>query len=364
MELGYFVDPLHHPGSDYTKNIHDDLQQIVLLDELGYVEAWIAEHFTAPWENIPSPELFIAQALGMTKNIKLATGVTCLPNHNPFHLAHRIAQLDHQAKGRFMWGIGSGATPTDFKAFGIDAASNEQRDLTWETLEMVLKIWDGLEPGTYENKFWKFTIPEPMNDIGFYTHMKPYTLPHPPIAVAGMSPRSESLSVAGERGWMPLGINFVPPRTLKAQWQVYSEAAAKAGRVADRAQWRICRDVVVADTTEDARKLALSGVMARDFEVYFRQVMDKLGFLKFMKQDPETPDDDIDLDYMVDNLWIVGTPDEVADQIRKLHDDVGGFGVMLAYSHEWEPRDEWVRSMTLLANEVMPRLSDLEMAPV
>ena len=27
--------------------------------------------------------------------------------------------------------------------------------------------------------------------------------------------------------------------------------------------------------------------------------------------------------------------------------------------HEWQPRERWVRSMTLLAEEVMPRLSDL-----
>ena len=102
MHVGYFVDPIHPAGSDFTKTIHDDLDQIVTLDKLGYTEAWIAEHYTAAWENIPSPELFIAQAIAMTENIVLGTGVTSLPNHNPFHLAHRIAQLDHQAKGRFM----------------------------------------------------------------------------------------------------------------------------------------------------------------------------------------------------------------------------------------------------------------------
>ena len=37
-----------------------------------------------------------------------------------------------------------------------------------------------------------------------------------------------------------------------------------------------------------------------------------------------------------------------------------GFGVLLAMGHEWEPRDKWVHSMTLLADEVMPRLADLD----
>ena len=71
MEVGFFTMPLHPPGSDYTKTLDDDLEQLVILDELGYKEAWIGEHFTSVWENIPAPDLFIAKALAMTKNIVL-----------------------------------------------------------------------------------------------------------------------------------------------------------------------------------------------------------------------------------------------------------------------------------------------------
>ena len=108
MDLGYFTMPLHPPGSNVTKTMDDDLEQLVTLDRLGYKEAWIGEHFTTQWENIPAPDLFIAKALAMTENILLGTGVTCMPNHNPFMIAHRIAQLDHMAHGRFQWGVGSG----------------------------------------------------------------------------------------------------------------------------------------------------------------------------------------------------------------------------------------------------------------
>ena len=39
MQLGYFTMPMHPPESDMTKTLHDDLEQIVKLDELGYKEA-------------------------------------------------------------------------------------------------------------------------------------------------------------------------------------------------------------------------------------------------------------------------------------------------------------------------------------
>lgn len=358
MKIGYFVDPLHPAGTDYTDNIQNDLAQVALLDKLGYSETWVAEHFTVAWECIPSPEIFIAQALGMTKNMTFGTGVTCLPNHNPFHIAHRIAQLDHQAKGRFMWGVGSGASPLDFKAFGVDVSKNEHRSLTRETLDMVLKIWSGLEPGTYENKHWKFTMPEPNHELGFYVHMKPYQKPHPPIAVAGLSPKSESLTLAGQNGWIPISINYVPNRTLSTQWKTYSDAAKRAGHTPDPQNWRIVRDVFVADTTEEAEDMARNGVFARDFE-YAHRITKKLGLIDSVKVDAETPDDAIDVDYMMENSWLIGTPEQVAGKIRALYNSVGGFGTLIVISHNWEPYDKWLRSMTLLAKEVIPSLDDL-----
>ena len=359
MDLGYFAMPMHPPGSDFSQTIHDDLDQIVLLDQLGYQEAWIGEHFTTAWENIPCPELFIAAALERTQNIVLGTGVTCLPNHNPFHIAHRIAQLDHQARGRFRWGIGSGATPLDFAVWGIDAEAGEHRRLTVETIDMVLKIWEGLPPGLYENKFWRFTMPEPDVDVGFFVHMKPYQQPHPPIAVAGLGERSDTLLLAGERGWIPMSINYVPPRVLRTHWEALLEGAQRSGRTPSRSSWRIAREVFVAETTQEAREITLNGVLARDFQGYFRPLLERYGYLHLLKPDPAMPNEAVTTEFMVDNTWLVGSVEDVARKIRKLHADVGGFGVLLAMAHEWQPRDQWIRSQTLLAQEVLPRVADL-----
>ena len=210
MKLGYFTMPLHPPGSNLTQTLEDDLAQIVKLDELGYEEAWIGEHFTAQWENIPVPDLFIAKALGMTKNIALGTGVTCMPNHNPFMIAHRIAQLDHMARGRFYWGVGSGGFPGDFEVFGFDPKTGEQRGMTRDAIDTVIQLWTDPKPGLYEHKYWRFNVPEPDDYIGLGFHIKPYQKPHPPIAVAGVSEKSDTLVLAGERGWIPMTINMVP----------------------------------------------------------------------------------------------------------------------------------------------------------
>jgi alkanesulfonate monooxygenase SsuD/methylene tetrahydromethanopterin reductase-like flavin-dependent oxidoreductase (luciferase family) len=98
-----------------------DLPLLQLADRLGYHEAWIGEHITETWENAPVPELLIAQALKMTRQIILGTRVTLLPLHNPVDVAHRIAMLDHMAQGRLYWGVGVRSIPSDLALYGLDS---------------------------------------------------------------------------------------------------------------------------------------------------------------------------------------------------------------------------------------------------
>jgi alkanesulfonate monooxygenase SsuD/methylene tetrahydromethanopterin reductase-like flavin-dependent oxidoreductase (luciferase family) len=357
MRLGYFAMPLHPPGSDPAATMDEDLAQLVTLERLGFVEAWIGEHFTAQWENIPCPDLFIAKALGMTRTITLATGVSCLPSHDPLMLAQRIAQLDQMARGRFYWGVGSGGFPGDFEMFGVDNKSGEQRDITRTMLDLVLELWRDPKPGLYESKRWRFRVPEPQEDIGLRLHLRPYQRPHPPIGVAGVSAKSETLLLAGERGYIPMSINFVPARILKSHWESVEAGAARGGRVADRSAWRIARDVFVADTDAEARRLALGGPLARDYRDYFLRLLPKLRGFDMLKADPAMPDADVTLEYLCDTIWIVGSPDTVAAKLAALGEAVGGFGTLLAIAHEWRPQGAWERSMTLLHDEVLPRLA-------
>ncbi len=359
MRCGYFLMPMHPPESFQADTLDLDLRQIERLDQLGYEEAWIGEHFTSEWENIPAPELFIAAALQRTSRIKLATGVSCLPNHNPFHLAHRIAQLDHMARGRFLFGIGSGGFIGDFEVVGIDPKSGRQRQVTLDVIDTVLQLWEAPQPGTYAQHDWKFAVPAPDLEIAKHVWTRPFQQPHPPIAVAGISERSDTLVLAGERGWIPMSINMVPLRVLKTHWQGVEEGAARAGRTPSRQEWRVARTIHVAETTEGARREAIEGAIGRDFSRYFIPMMKKTGRIQGLKTDPAMPDDAITLEYLADNIWIVGAPDEVARQLRALYEAVGGFGAVLALAADWGDEKIWDRSMTLLAQQVMPKLADL-----
>ena len=91
MKAGLFMMPSHPPERDLYAAHQWDLECTELADRLGLAEAWIGEHFTAPWEPIPAPDILIAQAFMRTKQIKLGTGAHLLPFHHPVELANRVA---------------------------------------------------------------------------------------------------------------------------------------------------------------------------------------------------------------------------------------------------------------------------------
>ena len=59
--------------------------------------------------------------------------------------------------------------------------------------------------------------------------MRPYQQPHPPIAIAGVNRASYGLGQAGERGWIPLSTNFLPPSALAGDG---TDAGVRRHRVA------------------------------------------------------------------------------------------------------------------------------------
>ena len=156
-----------------------------------------------------------------------------------------------------------------------------------------------------------------------------------------------------------MSINIIPPVTLKTHWDAVEDGAQKSGLQPSRADWRIARTIYVAETTEQAREEAINGSMGRDFRDYFFRLLPLAGMFDLFKTSPDIPDEDVTLEYLCDEVWIVGSPDEVERRLRALYDEVGGFGVLLAMAHEWEPLDGWKRSVNLLSQEVLPRLKDL-----
>ena len=356
MKLGAFLMPSHPPERGIREGIAWDLATLRLLDRLGFHEAWIGEHFTAPWEPCPAPDLLIAQALQQTSRIVLAPGAHLLPYHHPIELAHRVAYLDHMAAGRLMLGVGISALPSDLLLFDMDAAGGENRRRTLESLDIMLRLWK--EGGfDYDGEFWNVRRPRTAFDF-LGVHLKPFQRPHPPIGIAGLSPGSETLKLAGERGFLPLSISLNPVHTA-SHWSSVEEGAARSGRTPDRRDWRLVREVFLADTDDEARKRAREGAMGRCWREYLLPFYVGNGFGAHFKRRPSEPDSVLDVDYLIEHNWLVGSPATVIERIARLEESTGGFGGLLVmmYDESDEP-SAWQHSLELLVHAVMPHFAD------
>jgi alkanesulfonate monooxygenase SsuD/methylene tetrahydromethanopterin reductase-like flavin-dependent oxidoreductase (luciferase family) len=360
MQFGLFMMPLHPPHRTFADSYDRDIDQIVLADRLGFLEAWVGEHLTERWENAPAPDLLIAKALALTKTVKLGTGVTLLALHNPMYLAHRIAMLDHMARGRFQWGIGGGGIPTDLALLGLDHTNpGAVRARSAEVLDVILKLWACDDDRfRYHGSFFDIETPafDPVKARGYY--MKPYQRPHPPIAVAASTPNSGSMRMAGERGWIPMSSSLLSRPYLKDHWRLVEDGAAKGGQEAKRSRWRIARDVLVAPTRAQARERART-VMGRNYVDH--QLPNRVGSIQMTttKLAPTMADDAVTVDYLMDNVWLVGDPVECAEKIHELHEESGGFGTLLAITTDSDDAGWDHESLRLLMEQVAPRVSHL-----
>jgi alkanesulfonate monooxygenase SsuD/methylene tetrahydromethanopterin reductase-like flavin-dependent oxidoreductase (luciferase family) len=357
MELGMFIQPGHPPERGYKAGWDWDLRVIREMDQLGYSEVWLGEHFTSHWENDPAPDLLIAQALTQTEHIKLAAGAHALPYHHPLELAHRVAMLDHLSQGRIMMGAGSGAIPTDWRAFCVDGMNGQHREMAQESLDIILKVWTDRQPWKYDGKFWNVErIPD--NTVGEFLghHLYPYQDPHPPIAFAGFSPKSASLQFAGERGFLPMSLSM-NQRYMSSHWEAVETGAARAGRTADRKDWRVVKEVFVADTDAEARKHVMDGAMGRYYREYMLPLYTQFGFLPHFTHDDSVAPEDVTVDYLFEHHWVVGSPATVTDKLKSFSDACGGFGTMLILGIDYaDDPDPWMNSLRLLKSEVAPHL--------
>jgi limonene 1,2-monooxygenase len=338
LRFGIFLAPFHPVGQNPTLALERDLDLLEHLDGLGFDEAWIGEHHSAGYEIIASPEVFIAAASQRTKHLKLGTGVSSLPYHQPLMLADRMVLLDHLTRGRVMFGVGPGALPSDAFMMGIEVA--RQRDMMEESFEAILELLAGEKP-VNRSTDW-FTLKDAR------LQLRPYSDPCFEIAVAAqVSPSGPRL--AGRFGHSLLSIGATSQGgfdILGAHWDVMEERATEFGTTVDRRKWRLVGPMHIADTKEQAYE---------DVQFGLPQWVDYFQRVAALPLGPDTTDVAEMADAMnASGFAVIGTVDDAIAQIERLVDQSGGFGTFLTMAQEWADRPAMWRSYELMARYVFP----------
>ena len=351
--------PIHPQGRICAETIHEDREAFILADRLGYSEAFCGEHLTDTVENIPSSLMFIASLADATKTITLGSAVANLPHTHPVLVASHASMVDHLLRGRFILGIGAGILRSDAEVLGI--LDQDRTAMFMESIEHVVVLWKGSAPYNLTGKYWNIsTAKTHWPEVGLGTVLTPYQRPHPPLLGTASDPDSQTMTRIGKNGWLPTSSGFLHPNWLKNHWRNYSNGCTSANHTPDRAKWRIARSIFVSADDKVAEAYGRRDSHS-PYRFHMKQLSTKLAKspagLRGFKADASMPDEDITLDYIMDNIMIAGSPNSVVDQILAVQEKTGDFGTLLCVGANWTDKDLARASMRLMAEKVMPAVN-------
>jgi limonene 1,2-monooxygenase len=251
-------------------------------------------------------------------------------------VADRLVQLDHQTRGRIMFGMGAGVAPADAHMLGIAPA--DQRRMMAESVDVLVQLLHGTEPVTRKTDWFE------LRDAAL--HLRPYTRPCFDMAVASAG-SERGMRLAGRYGLSSLTFagrpGLVEP-PLSQLWAAAEDEAAKHGTTVDRDDWRVAICVHLADTRAEAFAQVREG-MCRWFGEYVRDTVGSPAELP-KGREPEAAAEA--------RTAIIGSVEDAIETIEYLQEQSGGFGTLLVTVQDWATRQQTKHSFELLARYVAP----------
>lgn len=154
MELGVGMFGDNHYDADGKPmaagpRLRELLEEIKLMDEVGLDFFGIGEHHRPDYA-VSTPEIILAAAAGVTKNIKLGSAVSVISSSDPVRLYQSFATVDLISEGRAELMAGRGSFIESFPLFGYDL--NNYNELFEEKLDLLIQI-NQSEKITWSGKF-------------------------------------------------------------------------------------------------------------------------------------------------------------------------------------------------------------------
>jgi alkanesulfonate monooxygenase SsuD/methylene tetrahydromethanopterin reductase-like flavin-dependent oxidoreductase (luciferase family) len=176
--------------------------------------------------------------------------------------------------------------------------------------------------------------------------------------MATASETDSTLQLAGERGYTILSAQLDSAHGIRKKADKYARAARAAGRKAPLENISAARFIYVTDSVKQAIDDLRPAVT---HEMGFQR---QRGLMKIIKSHLDLPGvaaEDIGFDHLLEaGLYCIGDADTVTAQLKRFHDETGGFGtLMMVTGKDWATREKRARSMKLFMEQVAPHLRDL-----
>jgi len=324
---------------DHAQLYADTLELAALADDAGFDSFWLAEHHGAADGYVPALLPFLSAVAARTSRIELGTAVMLAPFHDPLRVAEDAAVVDNISGGRLNVGLGLGWAPEEYRMFGVESKGRGKR---LEEFAQVLRLAWTQERFSFDGNFYSY------DDISVTP--KPARRPNPPIWLGGAA---EAALVRSAR----FGDGYFPPSTTGGPAQLVE----RAGQMLDlrreagvEGPWRFgaFTPVGIGADADEAWASIRDGVMhvRGAYLTWAQNQRDVTG-----ARDAVTTFED-----QIRSGCIVGTPHEVAEQLRPMLEiDAMGYDdsfVSLILAPVGMPHAKAREAIERFAAEVIPAL--------
>jgi len=343
------------PSAVYARH----MEQIKEAEQLGFAHYYLIEHQSSPGLRATSTLTILAAMTQHTSVIRLGSMIFPLPYHNPMRLAQDAATIDQLSNGRLEFGTGLGTQEAEFYRWGLNY--RDRREMSEEALEIIKMAWTR-EEVTYEGKFWQYHehLPFP----------RPYQSPHPPIWAGCHSRRAHEFAARNSYG---CAANIDPNDQVAEKFNLYRKVWSDTHPPDVKGRTFLMRQVYVDDTDAKAHEVA----RARFGNTWGNEnkglVHEHFGLNSSGYGDDDTPEirsrirtrdlmaGSNGYEWALDaGIFIVGSPDTVAEGVARTSKEVGGLDVFCGnFEFGRLPISQARQSLRRFGERVIPELSGI-----
>ncbi len=322
----------HYPSeprsvSEFYKEM---IEQTVHAEYLGFHAAFFAEHHFHQYGVLPGPAVFLGAVAQRTSKILLGPAVSVLPFHDPRTVAEDYAVVDILSNGRLILGVGSGYLKHEFGGYGLDLA--DKADRFNESLAIIRRLL-ARETVSYEGRFFR------LNQVKL--NVEPVQR-NVPVYIAGL--RKEVAIHVGRQG---AGLLSIPYGSLSHVNEMrefvhqYNQGRdhSGAGPMPNGLEPLICTFHTYVARSDDEAETIAKGPL----ELYCKTRLYAKPFTYSS--------------ILESRLALFGSVETVAQRFRELA-SMGVKYVNTLHNFGGMPHDAVKRSMSLLAEEVLPRVKE------
>lgn len=339
LRFGYCVPLFANPGAAYFRtpawtalDPPAAVEAAVEAERLGYDSIWVADHLMHGADGgILEGWTTLSVIAGRTSRARLGTIHLAQPFRAPSVAAKMAATLDALSGGRLIFFYDCGWQEPEVRAYGLDWPDEEERIARMdEGLILIDALWRAEEPLDFDGRYYQTR--------GAICRPKPLQRPRPPVWLGESRHEAWNDTICRHAdGW-----NSTPasPARLAEKLAGITEACRRVGRDPAELEISLETQVLIAPSEAEARATALR---IAELPLSPRGTPRTALVEALRRPDPPRLAD-------VVNDWLVGTPDDMIQQIQ-VYRDLGVSHYML-----WFIDFPSLAGPRLFAERVMPAL--------